>query len=147
MEVILKEHIENLGKMGDIVKVAPGYARNYLIPKGIAVKADRSNKKALDHHIKLIEARRMKVLASLEDMAQKIEALSLTIPKKVGENDKLFGSVTTIEVVDALKNEGVEVKKDQIKIEEPIRTKGVFNIKVRLSENITPTLKLWVVEE
>jgi large subunit ribosomal protein L9 len=147
MEVILQEHIENLGKMGDIVKVAPGFARNYLIPKKKAAIADRSSKKALEHQLKVVEVKKMKVLATLEDMAKKIESLSLTIPKKVGENDKLFGSVTTIEIADALKAEGVNVLREQLKIEEPIRSKGVFNIVVRLAETVKPTLKLWVVEE
>jgi len=147
MEVILQEHIDNLGKMGEVVKVSPGYARNYLLPAGKAVMADRSNKKALEHQLKLIEAKRMKELATLEDMSQKIESISITIPKKVGENDRLFGSVTTIEIVEALKNEKINITKDQVQTEEPIRKKGVFNIPIRLNEKLIPTLKLWVVEE
>lgn len=147
MEVILQEHIDNLGKMGELVRVAPGYARNYLIPKGKAVLANKANKKALEHQLKVVEAKKMKSLATLEDRAQKIESLSLTIPKKVGENDKLFGSVTTIEIVDALKNEGIHITKDQVKIDEPIRSKGIFNIQIKLGDNMNPILKLWVVEE
>ena len=80
MEVVLQEHINNLGKMGEIVSVAPGYARNYLLPKGKAVLANRVNKKALEHQLKTIEAKKLKVLATLEDLAQKIESISLTIP-------------------------------------------------------------------
>ena len=147
MEVILREHIENLGKMGDIVSVKSGYARNFLIPKGKAIRADRSNKKALEHQLRLVESKRMKELASLEDKAEKITTLSLTIRKKVGESDRLFGSVTTLEIVEALKNENIRITKDQVRLEEPIRTRGVFNVPIRFSENIIPTLKLWVVEE
>jgi len=147
MEVVLQEHINNLGKMGEIVSVAPGYARNYLLPKGKAVLANRVNKKALEHQLKTIEAKKLKVLATLEDLAQKIESISLTIPKKVGENDKLFGSVTSAEIVEALKSENVSILKEQVKIDEPIRTKGVFNIPIKLNDKLMPMVKLWVVEE
>ncbi len=148
MEVILKENIHNLGKIGDIVKVSRGYALNFLIPKNLAIIADKSNKKALNNHLKMLERKKQKIIADLEDLAKKLESISLTIKKKVGENNKIFGSVTSLEIVESLQKEhNIELKKDQIKIEEPIRTIGIFTMPVRLSEKITASLKVWVVSE
>jgi large subunit ribosomal protein L9 len=114
MKVILRENIENLGRMGDIVNVAPGYARNFLLPKSFAVEANTKNVKAMEHEKRIIQERSKKLLADAQAFAERVSSMALTIRAKAGEEEKLFGSVTTMDIAEAMKAEGVEVDKKKI---------------------------------
>jgi len=145
MQVILREDVDNLGRAGDLVNVAPGFARNFLIPKGLAVLATSRNKRQLEHDKRVIEQHTAKMVRNAEDVKAKLEQLSLTIAKQAGEEGKLFGSVTTREIADALKDEGLEVDKKKIRLDEAIKSLGVYTVEVRLTSDILAQLKLWVV--
>lgn len=147
MEVILKQPVERLGKTLDIVNVARGYARNYLIPKGFAVIATEGNKKSVAESQRLKQAREEHETQKAKVLARKMEAVSLTIPVKVGEEEKLFGSVTSHTILEAVKTEGLEIDKNAIELEEPIKELGVYTVPVRFSKNVTAKLKVWVVKE
>ncbi|OGQ04956.1 MAG: 50S ribosomal protein L9 [Deltaproteobacteria bacterium RIFCSPLOWO2_12_FULL_44_12] len=146
MEVILKEDVKTLGKAGEIVKVKPGFARNFLLPQGKAVKADRSNLKELEHHKKAGEARQTKLKKQADDLGVKISLLSVTIKREVGEGDKLFGSVTSKDIADALRSESILIDKKMIQLASPIKELGVFDIPVKLHAEVTANLKVWVVK-
>jgi large subunit ribosomal protein L9 len=147
MKVILTENIEFLGKIGEIVEVKDGYGRNCLIPKNLAIFADYKNISLLEYTKKLVEVKKKKNLKDAQSLANKIESISLTIAKKVGENEKLFGSVTDTDIVNALLNEQVTINKKTIELTEPIKTLGVFTIPIKLSPEVTANLKLWVVSD
>ncbi len=147
MKIILKENVENLGQIGDLVQVKPGYARNYLIPQSKAIEATVRNVKVLEHQKKLIQDKISKTVKTAEVLAQRIEATSVTISQKVGENDRLFGSVTAINIAESLKEEGIDIDKKKILLEEPIRKLGVYTIPIKLHPEVTAGLKVWVVEE
>ncbi len=147
MDVILKSDVENLGKIGDLVSVKPGYARNYLIPEGKAIEATVRSIKQLEHQKKLIRDRIFKTIKSAEALAGRIESISVTLAQKVGDNDRLFGSVTAMTLAEALRNEGIEVDKKKILLEEPIKQLGVYTIPIKLHSDVTANLKVWVVEE
>jgi large subunit ribosomal protein L9 len=145
MQVILREDVENVGKMGEVVNVRDGFGRNYLLPRGLAVVATGRNVRRLEHERKLIElhdARRQKDARALKE---KVEALSLTIAKNTGEDDKLFGSVTNREIADALKEQGIEIDRKQILLEQPIKALGVYTVEARLARDVNASLKVWVV--
>ncbi|MEW6215688.1 MAG: 50S ribosomal protein L9 [Nitrospirota bacterium] len=147
MKVILKDDIKNIGKMGQIVDVADGYARNYLVPKGLAVKANTKNIKSLEYEKRIIQdkARKLKNLA--QDLAYKISTMSLIIKTKAGDEGKLFGSVTTMDIAEALKSEGIEIDKKKIFLEEPIKRLGLYSVNVKLHPEISAQLNIQVVEE
>ena len=145
MQVILREDVDNLGRAGDLVNVADGYGRNFLIPKGLAVLATSRNKRQLEHEKKVIEQHTAKQLKSAEEVKAKLEQLSLTIAKQAGEEGKLFGSVTTKEIAEGLKEEGLEVDRKKIRLEEPIKSLGVYTVEIRLTLDILAALKVWVV--
>lgn len=147
MKVILKENVENLGEIGDLVPVKAGYARNYLLPTGKAIEATVRNVKVLEHQKKLVQDRIDKTMRSAETLAKRIEAISVTISQKVGENDRLFGSVTAMHIGDALKEEGFDVDKKKILLEEPIKSLGVYTVPIKLHTDVSANLKVWVVEE
>jgi large subunit ribosomal protein L9 len=147
MEVVLKKDHENLGKSLDVVNVKDGYARNFLIPNGIAVAASEGNKKAVAESKKLAEKREDKKLKEARQLAKKIEAVPCTIPVKVGEEDKLFGSVTSQEIADFLKKEGIEIEKRDIDLPEPIKQLGVYSINLVLYRDVSAKLKVWVVKD
>ncbi len=147
MLVILKENVENLGRIGDVVKVADGYARNFLIPNRKVVAANENNLSAIEHQKKMLEKKRSAEKAGAEDAAKKISSFTCNITRKVGEKDKLFGSVTSGDIVEALKIGGIEVEKRSIHIKEPIKALGVHNVEVRLLPEVTAQLKVWVVKE
>jgi large subunit ribosomal protein L9 len=144
MKVILKENVEHLGHIGDIVKVAPGYARNYLLPKGLVVEATERNAKALEHTRKHLEYKKNKVLESARGLADRIGALSLSIAHQAGEEGKLFGAVTTKELAEKLHEAGIEVDRKKI-IADPIKHTGEYEIPVKIHPEITATLKITVV--
>lgn len=145
MQVILREDITNLGRTGEVVTVKDGYGRNYLIPRGLAVLATPRNVKRLGHEQRVIEQRDIKRQKSAEATKEQLEALSLTIAKHTGEEDKLFGSVTTRDIADALKEEGHDVDRRLIQLEQPIKALGVYTVPVKLGREVTAELKLWVV--
>src|SRR5512137_2919127 len=127
MKVILKENVEHLGHIGDIVKVAPGYARNYLLPKGLVVEATERNAKALEHARRHLEYKKNKVLESARHLAARIEALTLAITHQAGEEGKLFGSVTSMELAEKLHAQGIEVDRKKI-VADPIKHTGDYTI-------------------
>lgn len=144
MKVILTENLDNLGHIGDIVKVAPGYARNYLIPRGYAILATEGNEKALAHARRQLEYKKNRILEGAKGVAAKIEALSLTIPHQAGDEGKLFGSVTNMEVAQLLAAQGIEIDRKKIDME-PIKHTGEFTATVKLHPEVTASLKLNVV--
>jgi large subunit ribosomal protein L9 len=146
MKVILKENVENLGHIGDIVKVAPGYARNYLLPKGFAIEATTKNAKALEHAKRQMEYKKNKVFEQARIFADKIESSPLTLEHQAGEGDKLFGSVTNIEIAEMLKGKGLEVDRKKILLAEPIKHLGDYEIPVKLHPDVTASLKVSVVK-
>jgi large subunit ribosomal protein L9 len=147
VKVILKEDIENLGKIGDLVVVADGYGRNYLLPRGVALEASTKNMKTLEHQKKVIQARIQKQKSDSEVLAQQLSAISCTITKKAGEDDKLFGSVTSRDIEEALKAEGVTIDRKRIILEEPLKRLGVYSIAIKVHPEVTAEVKVWVVKE
>ncbi len=147
MKVILREDIESLGRAGDIVKVADGYGRNYLIPKRLAVQADVRNVRALEHDRRVIEARAKKTRKSAEELGAKLSTLSLTIPAKAGEEGKLFGAVTSRDIAEALDSAGVTVDRKLVLLAEPIKQVGEYKVKVKAGTDIAPEISVSVVAE
>ncbi len=147
MKVILTEEVESVGQPGDLLTVKDGYARNYLIPNNKAVQATTQNMRQFDHQKRLIEEKLNKIKHEAEKLAKKIERVSCTITKPAGEEDKLFGSVTSSDICESLNNEGLEIDKRKIVLDEPLKQLGIFNIPVKLHPEITATLKVWVVKE
>jgi len=147
MQVILLEDIPSLGKIGDMVKVSDGYGRNYLIPKKKAVFATEKNLKALQHEKSLVQQRLGKIKKNAVKMVQEIEKLSCTFAKNVGESGKLFGSVTSMEIEAFLKENGLDVDRKKILLEEPIKNLGMYTVAIKLQPEVTAHLKVWVVQE
>jgi|SRR6266540_2377685 len=144
MKVILKENIDTLGQIGDIVKVAPGYARNYLVPKGYAIEATTKNAKALDHAKRHLEYKKNKETENARHFAAKIEAITLKLVHQAGEGDKLFGSVTNMELAEHLKAQGIEVDRKKIILPEPIKQLGDYTATVKIHPEVSATLKVTV---
>ncbi len=147
MEVVLKKDHDKLGKAMDVINVADGYARNFLIPKGIAVIATEGNRKAVAESRKLSDKREEKKQKEARVQAKQIEKVPCTIKVKVGEEDKMFGSVTAQEIAEFLTKEGFAIDKRHIELEEPIRQLGVYSVKVSLYKDVDAKLKVWVVKE
>jgi large subunit ribosomal protein L9 len=145
MKVILKEDVPDLGSTGEVVNVKAGYARNYLIPQSLAVQANTKNMRQLEHQKKLIDAHKSRVRKDANTMAEDIEKISCTIAMLVGEQDKLFGSVTSKDIEEALAQEGINISRKRIILEEPIKSLGVYTVDVRLHTEVTAKLKVWVV--
>jgi large subunit ribosomal protein L9 len=147
VKLILKEVVPNLGKPGDIVDVAEGYGRNYLLPRGLGVKASTTNVKELDHQKRLVQSREENLKAEARELAKRLEALSCTVARKVGEEEKLFGSVTNRDLAELLKAEGVPVDHRWVQLEEPIKKLGAYTIPVKLHPEVVAQVKLQVVPE
>jgi large subunit ribosomal protein L9 len=147
MKIILKEDIKKLGKMGQIVDVADGYARNYLVPKGLAVEASTKNVRSLEHEKKIIQEKARKHKDSAQDLASRISAMTLTIKAKAGEEEKLFGSVTTMDIAEALLTQGVEIEKKKIVLEEPIKRLGSYSVQIKLHPDVSVPLTIEVIQE
>jgi large subunit ribosomal protein L9 len=147
MKVILRKNFDQLGKVGDVVNVKDGYARNYLIPRQIAYQATAGNIRALEEEKKQIQKREAKELEEAQKLAAELEKVSVTIPVKVGEEDKIFGSVTSQMIVDALKEKGFEIDKRKVEITEQIKSLGIYTVAVKLHSNVTASVKTWVVRE
>lgn len=147
MQVILLENITSLGKAGDLVKVSDGYGRNYLIPQKKAILATEKSLKVIEHQKRQVQQRMEKTKKDLEKMAKQIENLSCTFAKTVGESGKLFGSVTSMDIENYLKENGIEVDRKKITLEEPIKNLGMFTVPIKLHPEVTAHLKVWVVQE
>ena len=147
MKVILRQNFETLGQIGSVVDVKDGYARNFLIPRGIAYTALKGNMNALEEEKKIARKKVQQELASAEALAGELEKVSVTIPVQVGEEDKIFGSVTNQMIADALKEKNYEIDRRKIEIEEPIKALGIYGIKVKLHPNVDAKIKVWVVRE
>ncbi|MDH4163518.1 MAG: 50S ribosomal protein L9 [Nitrospirota bacterium] len=145
MQVILREEIEKLGKIGDLVKVKDGFGRNYLIPTKKAIEATPKNVNAMNHAKKMVSDRLRKLKKEAAADAENIKALSITIKAKVGEEGKLFGSVTSMDIAEAAAAQGVKIEKRKIVLEEPIKRLGEFTVAVKLHSDVTADLKVTVV--
>ncbi|WP_038057837.1 50S ribosomal protein L9 [Thermodesulfobacterium hydrogeniphilum] len=147
MEVILRTDIPKLGKAGDIVKVKDGYARNYLIPKGFAIPANQKNIKALEKQRKIILAKAERERKKLESLAEKLEGITLTIYRKKIDEERIYGSVSALDIVNALKEHGIELDKKYVDLEEPIKSLGSFEVPIKLSNDKVVNIKVEVLEE
>ncbi|HJX14596.1 MAG TPA: 50S ribosomal protein L9 [Candidatus Deferrimicrobiaceae bacterium] len=147
MKVILREDVETLGKAGDVVKVADGYGRNYLIPKRLAVLADVRNLRALEHDRRVIGARAKKTRKTAEELGGKLSSLFLTIPAKAGEGGKLFGAVTSRDIAQALEQAGVPVDRKMVLLADPIKQIGEYKVKVKAGTEMVPEISVKVVAE
>ena len=147
MEVILLNEIQNLGREGDVVSVKKGYARNFLIPQKKAVRMTPGNERMIAQLVEQREKKHLESVGQAQQVADRIDALSCTITVKVGENDRLYGSVTTQDIVDALVKENVTIDKKMIVLTEPIKELGVYSVAVKILPEVTATLKVWVVKE
>ena len=147
MQVILREDVDNLGKIGDLVKVKPGYARNFLVPSKKAIEATPKNMKAMEHAKKMVSDRLRTLKKSAAADAENIKALAIVIKAKVGEEGKLFGSVTSMDIAEAAAAKGVTIDKRKIALEEPIKRLGDFTVTVKLPADVTANLKVTVVAE
>jgi large subunit ribosomal protein L9 len=147
MKVILTQEVSNLGTIGEVVNVRNGYARNFLLPRGLAAVANEANQAQLAHHKRILEKRREKALAEAKALAAKIEKISVTVAKQVGEDEKIFGSVTTGELEDLLKAEGVDVSKKEISLLDEVKKVGVYSAQVKLHKDVLAKFKVWVVAQ
>jgi len=147
MQVILREDMENLGKSGEVVTVKPGYGRNYLLPKGLAVSATEADVKRVAHEKRVIAARNAKLAKDAQAEADRLNQVSVSIAVAVGEEDKLFGSVTARDIADAYKEKNVTVDPKKMVLSDPIKSLGLAEVLVKLSHGVTATLKVWVVKK
>jgi large subunit ribosomal protein L9 len=147
MKVILKEDVHNLGSMGETVNVADGYGRNFLMPKNLAIPATNSNVKTIEHEKKIIEKKKLKITAEFTDIKNKLEKTEIIIPVKVGENEKIFGSITSMDIENKLKASGLNIDRKIIDLGAPIKELGIQTVKIKLSRDIIAEIKVDVVPE
>jgi large subunit ribosomal protein L9 len=147
MEVILKEDIANVGKIGEVVRVRDGYARNYLLPRGLVLLANKKNLKTFEHQKKLVADQKQKITRQAKSVGEAVSAVSLIIRMRVGEEGKLFGSVTNIQIEKALKAQGLTVDRRKIQLEEPIKAAGDYEVPIRMTADLTVPLKVSVIPE
>jgi large subunit ribosomal protein L9 len=147
VQVILRDDVPNLGKIGDVVRVKPGYARNFLLPRGLAVEANPKNLRMLEHHKRVITAKADREHKSAEASAKRLEGLTLTVRARVGEEGRLFGSVTNMDVERLLAEKGFQVDRRRIAIEEPIKQVGTYPITVQIGRAVRATVQLTVEPE
>jgi large subunit ribosomal protein L9 len=147
VKVILKQRIVNLGNVGDMVTVSDGFARNYLLPRDLAARAESGKMEQIEHERKLIQAREEKASKQAQELAKKIEEISCTITARAAEEDRLFGSVSAPDIVQALRESGIEIDKKHVELKEPIKMLGVYSVPINLGRGVAARLKLWVVRE
>ena len=147
MELILRRDVPDLGQAGELVKVKPGYASNYLIPQGLAVRANARNKASLEHERRAIEAAIVRERRSAQETANRLNGLSVTITRLVGEDDRIFGSVTTKDIAEALEAEGVPVDRRSITLDAPLKALGVYDVSIKLHRDVSVSIKVWVVAD
>jgi large subunit ribosomal protein L9 len=146
MEIILRQAVENLGKPGDVVKVKSGYARNYLLPHGLAYEATPGNLKRIQLERDRLEAAENERRGAAQSIAERLEQVSLTFSARVGDEGKLFGSVTSADVAQQLETQGFHIEKRQIDLHEPIKALGVYRIPIRLHADVKPEIRVWVIK-
>lgn len=147
MEIILRQAVENLGKPGDVVKVKAGYARNYLLPHGLAYEATPGNLKRIQQERERLDAAENERRGAAQGVAEKLEQVSLTFSARVGEEGKLFGSVTASDIAQQLETQGFHIEKRQIDLHEPIKALGVYRVPVRLHADVKPEVRVWVIKQ
>jgi len=147
MEVILKEDIANVGKMGEVVRVRDGYARNYLLPRGLVLVANKKNLKGFEHQKQVVQSQKARVVNHAQALADKLSQVSLVIQVKAGEEGKLFGSVTTIDIEKALKAKGIEIERRKIHLSEPIKMVGDYQVPIRFTSEVQANVQVSVVSE
>lgn len=147
MKIILKEDFENLGKVGEVVEVKAGFARNYLIPKQVALQASPQNLKIIDQEKARNKIKLSKDMRDAELLAEKLKEVSLTANVQVGEEDKIFGAVTSQNISELLSSKGFEIDKRKIQLEEPLKALGVFEVPIKLHTEVEAKIKVWVVKE
>ena len=147
MEVILREHVDNLGRRGEIVKVAAGYARNYLLPRKLALPVTEGNKRHVERERKIMETRESEEKGQAEAMASRLSLIDIAIARRVGETDQLYGSVTAVDIADYLKGKGFEIDRRKLILPEPIKTIGEHKVPLKLHREVTVPLVVKVVKE
>jgi large subunit ribosomal protein L9 len=147
MEVILREHVENLGQRGEVVKVANGYARNYLLPRKLALTVTEGNRKQIERERKIAETREAEERQGAEGIATRLADVVVTIPRRVGETEALYGSVTSADIAEGLAGQGFEVERRKIQLAEPIKQLGEFQVPIRLHRDVTANVKVVVTKE
>lgn len=147
MKVILREKIENLGNMGDVIEVKVGYARNFLIPKGLALETNPKNLRILEQEKRMKEAAKKREKEKTIALAQKLKEISCTVRVKAGEDDRMFGSVTPLDIKKALDSQGIDIDKKNISLVENIKTLGIYHALIRLHPEVETKIKVWVVKE
>ena len=147
MEVILREHVDNLGRRGDVVKVAEGYARNYLLPRKLALPVTEGNNRQIERERQLAEARDMEEKGAAEAVAARLAQVEIEIPRRVGENETLYGSVTSADIAQALKDKGFDVDKRKIALAEPLKALGENTVPVKIHRDVTAQIKVKVVPQ
>ncbi len=146
IHVVLTEDLSNIGKSGELVRVRPGYARNYLIPRGLAISATAENVSRIEHEKKVVEARNAKLKSEAEQLAQKLASVKLTIERPVGEGDRLYGSVTSRDIEEALAAQGYSVDRRRIAVE-PLKTLGTYPVTIRLATAVSATIEVTVARK
>jgi large subunit ribosomal protein L9 len=147
MKLVLRQDVDKLGKRGEVVKVADGYGRNFLLPKQLALEATPGNLKRVEREHRGVEVKRVRERQEAEDLARRLAAVSCTVARKVGENDALYGSVTNADIAAFLEKEGFGLDKRKIVLEEPLKALGIYTVPVRLHPEVTAEIKVWVVKE
>jgi large subunit ribosomal protein L9 len=147
MEIILRQAVENLGTTGDVVKVKAGYARNYLLPHGLAYEATPGNLKRIQQERERLEAAENERRGAAQTLAERLEQVSLTFSARVGEEGKLFGSVTAADIAQQLESQGFHLEKRQIDLHEPIKALGVYRVPIRLHADVKPEVRVWVIKQ
>ena len=147
MEVLLREDVDKLGRRGEVVKVAEGYGRNYLLPRGLALPVTEANKSAVERERRALAARAAKEKAEVELLAGRLNGMRYVAPRKVGEHDVLYGSVTSGDIAEFLKGKGIEIDKRKVALDEPIKKLGEHEIRIKLHPEVVATLKLLVSKE
>jgi large subunit ribosomal protein L9 len=147
MKVILKEDVKNIGSMGQIVDVADGFARNYLVPKGLAAEANVKNIRSLEHEKTIIQEKARKIKNQAQVLSDKVSNMTIIIKAKAGEEGKLFGAVTTMDIAEQMKNEGLEIDKKKIVLDEPIKRVGSYSVGIKLHPSVTTQVNVQVIEE
>ena len=147
MDVILTENVKNLGTIGEVVKVKPGYGRNYLVPQGMAVEASEAKLKELEHHKRQLNRKAEKLSQEAADVKARIEAVECTFVHKASEEGKLFGSVTSMEIAESLAAQGIEIDRRKILLEQPIKELGEHAVDIKLNAGVNATVKINVISE
>jgi len=147
MQVILRDDLDNLGKSGEVVNVKPGYARNFLFPRGLAVKATATDVSRVEHEKRVIAARTTKLAKEAQAEADRLSQVSVSIARAVGEEDKLYGSVTSRDIAEALAAQGITIDSKKLHLDEPIKALGMVEVPVKLGRGVAASIKVWVVKK